>query len=173
MSASAAPGAMPQGGFGPPGWHPADPGGAAPRGWSPWALAWSVPKPWLILATVFAFIAFFPLGIAMLFFLIGTGRLFGRALRGEGPGMRPGMRMESRACGWRRGGGAAGASGNRAFDEYREDTLRRLEEEQREFAAFLERLRFARDKAEFDQFMADRRPRPEAPEPPPEPARAG
>jgi hypothetical protein len=44
--------------------------------------------------------------------------------------------------------------------------LRRLEEEQQEFAAFLDRLRFAKDKAEFDQFMAERRQRP-APESPP------
>lgn len=48
-------------------------------------------------------------------------------------------------------------SGNRAFDDYRAETLRRLEEEQREFAAFLDRLRFAKDKAEFDDFMASRR----------------
>ena len=47
-------------------------------------------------------------------------------------------------------------SGNRAFDEYRVATLRRLEEEQREFQEFLARLRTAKDKAEFDQFMADR-----------------
>jgi hypothetical protein len=51
------------------------------------------------------------------------------------------------------------SSGNRAFDDYRAETLRRLEEEQREFREFLERLRFAKDKTEFDQFMADRRNR--------------
>jgi hypothetical protein len=50
-------------------------------------------------------------------------------------------------------------SGNRAFDEYRQETLRRLEEEQREFQEFLARLRMAKDKAEFDQFMAERRTR--------------
>ena len=49
------------------------------------------------------------------------------------------------------------SSGNRAFDDYRADTLHRLEEEQREFKEFLERLRFAKDRAEFDQFMAERR----------------
>ena len=51
------------------------------------------------------------------------------------------------------------SSGNHAFDEYRSETLRRLEDEQREFRDFLERLRFAKDKQEFDQFMADRRSR--------------
>jgi hypothetical protein len=34
--------------------------------------------------------------------------------------------------------------------------LRRLEEEAKEFQAFLQRLRHAKDKAEFDQFMAER-----------------
>ena len=48
-------------------------------------------------------------------------------------------------------------SGNRAFDEYRDATLRRLEEEERDFRDFLDRLRMARDKAEFDQFLAERR----------------
>ena len=47
--------------------------------------------------------------------------------------------------------------GNQAFDDYRADTLRRLEEEEREFRDYLERLRQAKDKAEFDQFMNDRR----------------
>jgi hypothetical protein len=51
------------------------------------------------------------------------------------------------------------SSGNRAFDEYRTETLRRLEDEQREFRDFLERLRQAKDKAEFDAFMAERRNR--------------
>ena len=49
------------------------------------------------------------------------------------------------------------SSGNNAFDEYRAETLRRLEEEEKEFHEFLGRLRAAKDKAEFDQFMADRR----------------
>jgi hypothetical protein len=53
--------------------------------------------------------------------------------------------------------GGPPSSGNHAFDEYRSETLQRLEEEQREFKEFLERLRFAKDRAEFDQFMAERR----------------
>ena len=53
--------------------------------------------------------------------------------------------------------GAERRGGNRAFAEYRDETLRRLEEEEREFRDFLDRLRMARDKAEFDQFMAERR----------------
>jgi hypothetical protein len=65
------------------------------------------------------------------------------------------------------------SSGNRAFDDYRSETLKRLEDEQREFKEFLSRLRYAKDRAEFDQFMAARREHPFEPksqaEPPTEP----
>lgn len=47
------------------------------------------------------------------------------------------------------------SSGNTAFDAYKAETLRRLEDEQGSFEAFLERLRAAKDKSEFDQFMED------------------
>jgi hypothetical protein len=76
-------------------------------------------------------------------------------------------------CGWQRSFRAPPSTGNHAFDEYRADALRRLEEEQKEFTEFLERLRKARDKTEFDQFMAERTSRTqnasggEAPEPKP------
>ncbi len=60
-------------------------------------------------------------------------------------------------------------SGNAAFDDYRAETLKRLEDEQREFKDFLDQLRIAKDRAEFDAFMANRRPppRPESPAEPP------
>lgn len=83
---------------------------------------------------------------------------------------------DGRSCreefrGWKRrsGWGRRNSSGNVAFDEYREETLNRLDEEQREFRDFLDKLRAAKDRAEFDQFMADRRNRP-ATEPPPAPS---
>jgi hypothetical protein len=72
-------------------------------------------------------------------------------------------RMQEKASRWCGGpshgqGGhhARPSTGNRAFDEYRDETLRRLEDEQREFFDFLERLRHAKDKQEFDQFMTER-----------------
>ena len=79
-------------------------------------------------------------------------------------------RMQQAAERWGLGGGGSRsnyreATGNRAFDEYRAETLRRLEEEQREFMEFLDRLRHAKDKAEFDEFMAERRRRSEGPTP--------
>lgn len=48
------------------------------------------------------------------------------------------------------------SSGNTAFDAYKADTLRRLQDEQDAFEAFLNRLRDAKDKSEFDQFMDER-----------------
>jgi hypothetical protein len=54
-------------------------------------------------------------------------------------------------------------SGNLTFDEYRAETLRRLEQEQHDFQDFLGRLRMAKDKAEFDQFMTERRSGQERP----------
>ena len=59
--------------------------------------------------------------------------------------------------------GREASTGNVAFDEYREETLRKLEEDQREFRDYLDKLRAAKDRAEFDQFMNDRRGRPPAP----------
>lgn len=61
-----------------------------------------------------------------------------------------------RTHGMRAGMSAMRSTGNNAFDAYKADTLRRLEEEQDQFEAFLERLRDAKDKAEFDQFMDER-----------------
>ncbi|MEL6681883.1 MAG: DUF2852 domain-containing protein [Pseudomonadota bacterium] len=48
------------------------------------------------------------------------------------------------------------ASGNRNFDAYRANTLRRLEEEQDRFQNFLDGLRAAKDKSEFNDFLAHR-----------------
>lgn len=47
-------------------------------------------------------------------------------------------------------------NGNQAFDAYKHDTLTRLANEQEEFLAFLERLRHAKDRAEFDDFLKER-----------------
>ena len=68
--------------------------------------------------------------------------------------------MFSKSCGrrksWHSHMSAMKPSGNSAFDAYKADTLARLEREQKDFEAFLHRLREAKDKAEFDQFMDER-----------------
>ena len=47
-------------------------------------------------------------------------------------------------------------TGNQAFYAYKHDTLIRLANEQEDFIAFLERLRQAKDRAEFDDFLKER-----------------
>jgi hypothetical protein len=117
-------------------------------------------KPAWIALMVLAFVFFWPLGLAILAFLIWSGRMG----CGHGRGM---SRWRERADEMRQNTAWWGppTSGNRAFDEYRAETLRRLEDEQREFQDFLKRLREAKDRAEFDQFMAERRSRPAAEQP--------
>lgn len=110
---------------------------------------------------VLSFILFWPVGAALLAYRIWSPRMNcwkNRAPRWYEQQQNAGM------SGWYRG--RHRSSGNAAFDEYRDETLRRLEEEQKEFHEFLERLRKAKDKYEFDQFMAERR-RPQPSSPPP------
>ena len=130
-------------------------------------------KPAWIAVMVIGFIIFWPIGLAILAYMIWSGRM--GCWRRGGPGRwydQASRRGRSRGEGWFGGGQRTSSSGNHAFDEYREETLRRLEDEQKEFLHFLERLRQAKDKSEFDQFMADRDrrsgppPGPAAPEGP-------
>lgn len=115
-------------------------------------------KPAWIFVMVLGFILFWPIGLAILAYLIWSGRMAcwktgsrGRWYYQRERGGRDGRPFARRA---------ASSSGNSAFDEYREDTLRRLEDEQSEFQDFLERLRHAKDKEEFDEFMKERRDKP-------------
>jgi len=134
-----------------------------------------IPRPALIGLTVLGFIVFWPVGLAALALLIWSGRMScwnheGAQYWRERMMEKLERKMERHAERHRhRHWGHYGyrSSGNRAFDEYRAETIRRLEEEEREFREFLDRLRFAKDKVEFDEFLAQRRNRPEAPDSPP------
>jgi len=138
-----------------------------------------LPKPALIALVVIGFIVFWPVGLALLVYTIWSGRMFcgrhGRHGRWYTPEDRDAAREEWRARreewrAWkRRAWSHRHSSGNVAFDEYREETLRKLDEEQREFRDYLDKLRSAKDRAEFDQFMNERRNRPPSTEPPPPP----
>lgn len=122
-------------------------------------------RPAWIALMVVGFIVFWPIGLAILAYIIWSGRMdCGRRHRGEWGSNQ----FKQKFGKWMGPAGVHRPTGNHAFDEYRADTLRRLEEEARDFEGFLGRLRMAKDKAEFDQFMADRRsnppPRPDATE---------
>jgi len=120
-------------------------------------------KPAWIGLMILGFMAFWPIGLMILAFLIGSGRMGCWRHGGHGRWRQEFKeRMQEATDRW--SGRYQRSSGNHAFDEYRAETLRRLEDEQREFLEFLERLRQAKDKAEFDQFMADRARRPQGPE---------
>jgi Protein of unknown function (DUF2852) len=118
-------------------------------------------KPAWIVLMILGFWAWWPLGLVILAFIIGSGRMGCWNHHGVNRWQDKMDRMRSKVDWW----GTSPSSGNRAFDDYRADTLRRLEEEQREFKEFLQRLRFAKDRAEFDQFMAERRNRPDTSQP--------
>jgi len=113
--------------------------------------------PMWIALVILGFVLWWPLGFAALAFILWSGKMrccdfgFGRWNdRADNVGTPRGWTRQTRS------------SGNRAFDEYRAETLRRLEEEQQAFQEYLDRLRTAKDRAEFDQFMAERRPGPES-----------
>ena len=108
--------------------------------------AWS---PLTIALMVIGFIVWWPLGLAMLAFIIWGDRLLAWWDESQ-------HRMQAR-----------GSTGNEAFEEYRRSELDRLEQERQriereavEFQEFLRNLRKARDREQFDKFMAERSRRP-------------
>ena len=132
-------------------------------------------RPALIALMVLGFIFCWPIGLAILIFSIWSRRMgWGCGYQYEGWNNGFHSHWQEKAARWRdharehaqrkadrwmRRQARYSSSGNRAFDEYRAETLRRLEEEQGEFMEFLDRLRMAKDKAEFDEFLNERRRR--------------
>lgn len=142
---------------------------------SPWGCDGRAPwKPFELVAMILAFIVFWPIGLAIVFWKIWQrkhgyeGDLFafarhqaGRFEQGWSAWSAGG---ESKpADGWR-GPGFMRSSGNVAFDDWREGELARLEEErrklaesERDFAEHIDQLRRAKDRSEFDSFMRARK----------------
>lgn len=107
-----------------------------------------IGTPIWIALLVLSFVVFWPVGLALLAFLLTSGRLGSH--RGFGCASMSRRRDRLARHHWHMG------SGNSAFDEYRDQTLERLEGEQKEFRDFLKQLRMAKDRTEFDHFMANR-----------------
>jgi hypothetical protein len=124
----------------------------------------SIGRPAWFALMIVSFIVWWPIGLAALAFLLWSGRMscgyHGHINWHERRERWREMREEWRSmrCGSHR---SMPGTGNSAFDEYRNETLKRLEDEQKEFTGFLDRLRRAKDKAEFDQFMDERRNAPQ------------
>ena len=111
-----------------------------------------IPRPIWIVMTILGFIFFWPIGLAMVGYSLWSGKM--RC----GPASSADWRNK-----WRSRASFYGSTGNHAFDDYRDETLRKLEEDAREFGGFVERLRKAKDKEEFDRFMSERNFKPVMP----------
>ncbi len=125
--------------------------------------AWT---PATIALMVVGFMVFWPLGFAMLAYIIWGDRLDGfksdvnRATDGIFGGFRRGANRAER---WGKRGGGFARTGNVAFDDWREKELERLAEERKrlddmltDFDDYARELRRAKDQDEFDRFMANR-----------------
>ena len=118
--------------------------------------AWT---PATIALMVLGFVVFWPLGLAMLAYILWGDRLdgFKRDVNRKTDGIFASCRGRSvRHHGF-------GRTGNIAFDDWREKELERLAEERRkldealkEFDSYARELRRAKDQEEFDRFMANR-----------------
>ena len=126
-----------------------------------------------IIAMVLGFIVFWPIGLAILGYKFWQSRNGGPDLQTLATNKWESARAmmasnPSWGCGAaRRASRFYAASGNVAFDEWRAAELVRLDEErrkldeaQREFAEYVDAIRRAKDREEFDRFMAERRARP-------------
>ena len=114
-------------------------------------------RGWRLPAMILGFIAWWPIGLGLLAFFAWRQHMGCNTNRWMSRGRdraRDVMAM------------AGMGSGNTAFDEHRNQVLRRLEEERRaldaqqaEFTTFMAELRRAKDQDEFDRFMQARSPR--------------
>lgn len=115
--------------------------------------------PATIALMVLGFVVFWPLGFAMLAYILFGERLrdFKRDVNERADGVFAG-------CGRHRGRHRHSFStGNVAFDDWRKAELERLEQERRkldemraEFDSYVRELRRAKDQDEFDRFMRER-----------------
>lgn len=121
-------------------------------------------SPLTIGLMVIGFIAFWPIGLAVLAYILWGEKFGGSAEKAQS--------YWNKGCGFMRNsnkhfGGfdrATSSSGNAAFDDYRAEQLKRLEEERARldaeidaFHEYMASLRKAKDREEFDRFMSEHR----------------
>lgn len=120
--------------------------------------------PATIAMMVLGFVVFWPLGLAMLAYI-----LFGERLKGfkkDANDTVDGVFSSFKRKAPRYGRPGFG-TGNVAFDDWRDAELTRLDEERRkldemreQFDEYVRELRRAKDQEDFDRFMRDRNPGP-------------
>jgi len=115
--------------------------------------------PATIALMVLGFVIFWPLGLAMLAYILFGERLrdFKRTANERADGMFSSFRRSGRRY------GPSYSTGNVAFDDWRKTEMDRIEEQRRkldemrdEFDSYLRELRRAKDQEEFDRFMRER-----------------
>ena len=125
-----------------------------------------------LVAMILGFIVFWPIGLAILGYKFWQRRSGGEDLQSFATGKWNEARSAMAGASWCGASapwGRSGAStGNSAFDEWRAGELarleaerRKLEEAHREFSEFVENVRKAKDREEFERFM-NARNRPES-----------
>lgn len=121
--------------------------------------------PLTIALMVLGFIIWWPLGLAMLAYILWGEKFGGSAEKAESW-----MNKQKAWCkdqSFRHHGGGHGnwrqSSGNAAFDDYRTEQLKRLDEERKRldeevqaFHEYLRNLHKARDREEFDRYMREK-----------------
>jgi hypothetical protein len=124
---------------------------------------WSL---WEVGAMIAGFVVFWPLGLLALFLKWKNGEMWRGSSGSDAPWAgfkKPDFRAWQ---GWKANNASYGfsGSGNAAFDDYKAEQLKRLDEERRKleedqkaFREFVEKVRRAKDQEEFDRFMAERK----------------
>jgi hypothetical protein len=123
---------------------------------------WSVPEIAVVLGS---FVVFWPVGLAALAVKMTRGELWSGSSAHVPPWQNAEAWRERAQKSWHAARNeSAAASGNSAFDMYRQEQLNRLEQERKKldeeraaFSEHLAKLRRARDQDEFDRFMNERR----------------
>ncbi len=135
---------------------------------SPWSRARWTPVE--LVAMVLGFMVFWPIGLAVLGYKYWQRKMGGPDLQTVATGAFDNARSAMRGfqpgtgANWARG--FTTSTGNAAFDEWKSAELSRLEAERRkledahrEFSDWMETMRKAKDREEFDRFMNARRAR--------------
>lgn len=121
-------------------------------------------SPVTIALMVLGFVVFWPLGLAVLAYIIWGEKFGGSPEKAQAYWNKGRSWCSSNKSQFRGHHYASTSSGNAAFDEYRAEQLRRLEEERARLDAEIEafhdymaNLNKAKDREEFDRFMNERR----------------
>jgi hypothetical protein len=117
--------------------------------------------PATIALMVLGFVVFWPLGLAMLAYILFGERL--KSFKKDANSTMDGVFSSFKRGGGRGYRGPQFGTGNVAFDDWRDAELTRLDEERRkldemreQFDEYVRELRRAKDQEEFDRFMRER-----------------